>query len=107
MPFSEIYSCKGAKERWTMDWMGTIRDAILGNLLRLKEEKYGDFIGMPIVVLKLTKSDRCKEVTRNCIFKEVASCPAPHGRIKKPCMMWARKLTACVVVVCFHFICGR
>lgn len=53
----------------------------------MKEEKYGDFIGMPSVVLKLMKSDRCKEVTRNCIFEEVAFCLDPHGQIKKPCMM--------------------
>ena len=84
--FKKYTPVRGLKndEPWT-GW--ELRDAILGNLLRLKEKKYGDFIGMPIVVLKLTKSDRCKEVTRNCIFKEVAFCPAPYGRIKKPCMM--------------------
>ena len=64
-------------------WPGwELRDAILDNLIKLKEEKYGDFIGVPGIVLKLMKSDRCKEVTRNCIFKELAFCLDPHGQIK-------------------------
>ena len=54
-------------------WPGwELRDEILDTLLRLKEEKYGDFIGVPSLVLKLMKSDKCKEVTRNCVFKEVS-----------------------------------
>ena len=69
-------------------WPGwELRDEILDMLLRLKEGKYVDFIGVPSHVLKLMKSDKCKEVTRNCVFKEVSFCLDPQGQIKKPCMM--------------------
>jgi len=69
-------------------WPGwELRDEILDKLIRLKDEKYGDFIGVPNFVLKLMKSDKCKEVTRNCIFKQVSFCLDPQGQIKKPCMM--------------------
>ncbi|MCF6157264.1 MAG: radical SAM protein [wastewater metagenome] len=83
------------------DWK--LRDEILDTLLRLKEEKYGDFIGVPSLVLKLMKSDKCREVTRNCIFKEVAFCLDPQGQIKKPCMMGPQAdCLRCGCVLPFH-----
>ncbi|HHT9124977.1 MAG TPA: radical SAM protein [Candidatus Brocadiia bacterium] len=63
------------------------RDAIIDKLIKLKEEKYGDFIGIPTVVLQLMKSSTCREVTRNCLFRQQAFCLDPQGRVKKPCMM--------------------
>jgi MoaA/NifB/PqqE/SkfB family radical SAM enzyme len=85
-------------------WPGwELRDKILDTLLTLKEEKYGDFIGVPSFVLRLMRSDRCREVTRNCIFKEVAFCFDPQGRIKKPCMMGPQAdCLRCGCILPFH-----
>ena len=80
-----------------------LSDEILDKLLRLKEEKYGDFIGVPSLVLKLMKSDRCKEITRNCIFKEVSFCLDPQGQIKKPYMIGPQAdCLRCGCVLPFH-----
>lgn len=85
-------------------WPGwKLRDDIVDTLLRLKEEKYGDFIGMPVHVLKLMKSDKCKEVTRNCIFKKVSFCFDPQGQIKKPCMFGQQAdCLRCGCILPFH-----
>lgn len=85
-------------------WPGwQLRDEILDTLIRLKEEKYGDFIGVPALVLKLMKSDKCKEITRNCIFKKVSFCFDPQGQIKKPCMMGPQAdCLRCGCVLPFH-----
>ncbi len=85
-------------------WTGwELRDEILDKLIRLKEEKYGDFIGVPSYVLKLMKSDKCKEVTRNCLFKQVSFCLDPQGQIKKPCMMGPQAdCLRCGCVLPFH-----
>lgn len=85
-------------------WPGwQLRDEILDTLLRLKEEKYGDFIGVPSLALKLMKSNTCKEITRNCIFKEVSFCFDPQGQIKKPCMMGPQAdCLRCGCVLPFH-----
>ncbi|HHT9159559.1 MAG TPA: radical SAM protein [Candidatus Brocadiaceae bacterium] len=85
-------------------WPGwELRDEILDKLIRLKDEKYGDFIGVPNFVLKLMKSDKCKEVTRNCIFKQVSFCLDPQGQIKKPCMMGPQAdCLRCGCVLPFH-----
>lgn len=85
-------------------WPGwRLRDEILDKLLRLKDEKYGDFIGVPNLVLKLMKSDKCKEITRNCVFKKVSFCLDPQGQIKKPCMMGPQAdCLRCGCVLPFH-----
>lgn len=85
-------------------WPGwQLRDEILDTLIRLKEEKYGDFIGVPALVLKLMKSDKCKEITRNCIFKKVSFCFDPQGQVKKPCMMGPQAdCLRCGCVLPFH-----
>lgn len=75
----------------------------MDKLLALKEEKYGDFIGVPGLVLKLMKSDKCNEITRNCLFKKVAFCLDPHGQVKKPCMMGPQAdCLRCGCVLPFH-----
>ncbi len=69
-------------------WPGwELRDEVIDKLIRLKEEKYGDFIAVPSYVLKMMKSDKCREVTRNCLFKQVSFCLDPQGKRKRPCMM--------------------
>lgn len=69
-------------------WPGwELRDRIIDKLIRLKEEKYGDFIGVPTYVLEMMKSDRCREITRNCLFRQETFCLDPQGRRKRPCMM--------------------
>ncbi|MDR4509781.1 MAG: radical SAM protein [Candidatus Brocadiaceae bacterium] len=85
-------------------WPGwRLRDKILDTLIRLKEEKYGDFIGVPSLVLNLMKSDRCKEVTWGCIFKELSFCLDSQGQIKRPCMMGPHvDCLRCGCVLPFH-----
>ncbi len=83
------------------DW--DLRDKILDNLIRLKDEKYGDFIGVPSTVLKFMKSDVSRDVTLNCLFKEVAYCLDPQGNRKRPCMLGPQaNCERCGCVLPFH-----
>lgn len=69
-------------------WPGwELRDQIIDKLIKLKDEKYGDFIGVPRYVLEMMKSDKCRDVTKNCLFKQVSYCLDPQGKRKRPCMM--------------------
>lgn len=85
---------------WT-DWR--LRDRILDKLIRLKEGRFGDFIGVPSRVLRSMKSDRSLEVTRNCIFRKVSYCLDPQGRRKRPCMLGPQAdCERCGCVLPFH-----
>ncbi len=69
-------------------WPGwELRDRIVDKLIALKEEKYGDFIAVPRYVLEMMKSEKCKEVTADCLFRQVSFCLDPQGKRKRPCMM--------------------
>lgn len=99
----QIYTpVKGLKnDSLAPDW--EMRDHILDNLIRLKEEKYGDFIGVPSMVLKMMKSDKCRNVTLNCLFKKVSFCLDPQGNRKRPCMMGPlANCERCGCVLPFH-----
>lgn len=79
------------------------RDAVIDKLIRLKEEKYGDFIGIPTVVLELMKSGTSREITRNCLYRQDSFCLDPQGLVKKPCMMGPQAdCERCGCVVPFH-----
>lgn len=62
------------------------RDAVLDKLLALKRI-YGDFFVLPERVFRLMKSDRCREVTDNCLFARRAFAFGPDGVQKDKCMM--------------------
>lgn len=93
---------KGLKnDRLSLVWK--LRDNIIDKLIKLKEGKYGDFIGIPAAVLKLMKSDKCCLVTRNCSFKKVSFCLDPQGRRKRPCMIGPQAdCERCGCVLPFH-----
>ncbi|MDI6759725.1 MAG: radical SAM protein [Candidatus Brocadiaceae bacterium] len=84
-------------------WPGwEIRDKTIDVLLGLKE-RHGDFIVLPPEVLESMRSDRCQEITRNCLFRQVAFCFDPQGRVKKPCMMGPQAdCSRCGCVLPFH-----
>ena len=99
----QIYTpVKGLKnDKMALDW--ELRDNILDKLIRLKDSKYGDFIGVPVSVLKLMKSDKCRSVTRNCLFRKVSFCLDPQGKRKKPCMLGPQaNCERCGCVLPFH-----
>ncbi len=100
----QIYTPIGGKEnndKLGLSW--ELRDKILDDLIRLKEEKYGDFIGVPTTVLQYMKSDKCQDVTLNCLFKKVAYCLDPQGNRKRPCMLGPQAdCGRCGCVLPFH-----
>ncbi|RKY25039.1 MAG: hypothetical protein DRP79_07045 [Planctomycetota bacterium] len=84
-------------------WPGwELRDEILDRLLALKE-KYGSFIDIPAEVYRMMKSDRCREITKNCGYRKYAFCYDPTGKTKRPCMMGPQAdCTRCGCVLPFH-----
>ena len=84
-------------------WPGwELRDEILDRLLALKE-KYGSFIDIPSEVYRMMKSDRCREITKNCGYRKYAFCYDPTGKTKRPCMMGPQAdCTRCGCVLPFH-----
>lgn len=69
-------------------WIGwKRRDALIEKLLRLKREKYGDFIDMPVRALELMKSDQCKKVTDHCLFATRGHSLTTTGQVKEKCML--------------------
>lgn len=99
----QIYTpIKGLKnDRLGLDW--ELRDNILDKIIRLKDSKYGDFIGVPTTVLKFMKSDKSPNVTRNCLFRKVSYCLDPQGKRKRPCMLGPQAdCERCGCVLPFH-----
>ncbi|MEW6358611.1 MAG: radical SAM protein [Planctomycetota bacterium] len=84
-------------------WPGfELRDRILDDLLRYKKI-YGDFIDLPESLFRLMKSDRCKPITANCLYRTQAFCYDPMGRVKRPCMMGPKAdCSRCGCVLPFH-----
>jgi len=84
-------------------WPGwELRDRVLDRLIALKR-KYGDFIQVPEALFRLMKSDRCREITMNCLYKTEAFCYDPMGRVKRPCMMGPKAdCSRCGCVLPFH-----
>ena len=69
-------------------WMGwEKRDALVGQIRRLKREKYGDFISMPDRALELMLSANSRRVTDNCIFARAAYSLTTTGEVKEKCML--------------------
>lgn len=62
------------------------RDRMLDTLIALKRI-YGDFFVLPERALRLMKSDRCKQVTDNCLFSKKSFAFGPQGELKEKCMM--------------------
>ncbi len=82
------------------------RDAVLDQLIRLKKEKYGDFIAMPERVLELMKSQYSKKVTDNCIFEKKGYSLTTTGEIKEKCMLGPKAdcdRCGCVVPFYLHY----
>lgn len=84
-------------------WPGwELRDKVIDSLLKLKE-RHGDFIFLPPEVFETMRSDRCREITLNCLFRQISFCFDPQGRVKKPCMMGPMAdCTRCGCVLPFH-----
>ena len=100
MLFQFYTPIKGHKDDLWPDW--ELRDSILDRLIRLKR-KYGDFIDAPESLFRLMKSDRCKPITANCLYKTQAFCFDPMGRTKRPCMMGPKAdCSRCGCVLPFH-----
>lgn len=69
-------------------WMGwEKRDRLVEKLIRLKKEKYGDFIAMPSRALELMKSANSKKVTDNCLFMSHGYSLTTQGGVKAKCML--------------------
>lgn len=88
-------------------WIGwEARDAVIDQLLRLKREKYGDFIAMPERVLELMKSENSKRVTDNCIFETKGHSLTTTGQVKEKCMLGPKAdcdRCGCVVPYYLHY----
>jgi MoaA/NifB/PqqE/SkfB family radical SAM enzyme len=88
-------------------WLGwDERDAILDRLLRLKRERYGDFIAMPERVLELMKAQSSRRVTDSCIFEARGYSLDTHGRVKEKCMLGPKAdcdRCGCVVPYYLHY----
>ncbi|MCQ4575368.1 MAG: radical SAM protein [Candidatus Brocadiales bacterium] len=82
-----------------------LRDKIIDDLIRLKD-KHGDFIFLPNEAFEMMRSDRCQDITRDCLFRQVSFCFDPQGREKKPCMMGPMAdCSRCGCVLPFHLKC--
>lgn len=69
-------------------WIGwERRDAVIEQLLRLKREKYRDFISMPEPVLELMKKANSKKVTDRCLFERKGYALTSNGILKEKCMI--------------------
>lgn len=82
------------------------RDAVLDQLLVLKQKKYGDFIAMPERVLELMKSHNAKRVTDNCIFEKKGYSLTTTGQVKEKCMLGPKAdcdRCGCVVPYYLHY----
>lgn len=88
-------------------WIGwEARDAVIDQLLRLKREKYGDFIAMPERVLELMKSENSRKVTDNCIFETKGHSLTTTGQVKEKCMLGPKAdcdRCGCVVPYYLHY----
>ncbi|MBI1909674.1 MAG: radical SAM protein [Deltaproteobacteria bacterium] len=88
-------------------WIGwEARDAVIQKLLRLKKEKYGDFIAMPEGVLKLMLSENSRKVTDNCIFASKGYSLTTHGEVKEKCMLGPKAdcdRCGCIVPYYLHY----
>jgi sulfatase maturation enzyme AslB (radical SAM superfamily) len=62
------------------------RDRMLDKLIALKRI-YGDFFVLPERAFRLMKSDRCKQVTDDCLFASKSFAFGPQGTLKEKCMM--------------------
>lgn len=62
------------------------RDTILALLLELKKI-YGHFILPPARTYRLMHSQKCKEVTKSCLYRTGALVFGPDGKPKQPCML--------------------
>lgn len=69
-------------------WMGwEKRDETVRQLIRLKKQKYGDFIAMSYRTLELMLSKNSRQVTDNCLFMTRGSSLAATGQVKEKCML--------------------
>lgn len=88
-------------------WIGwEKRDATLERLLRLKKEKYGDFIAMEDRVIELMKSQNSRKVTDNCLFAKKALSLTTTGAVKEKCMLGPKAdcdRCGCVVPYYLHY----
>lgn len=64
------------------------RDEVLDKLIRLKKEKYGDFLGGPKGTFELMRSkNKHAAVGKNCVFVKHGSAFCSDGSLKKPCVI--------------------
>jgi len=91
---------RGQNEDLWLDF--DLRDRILDDLIRYKRI-YGDFIDLPESLFHLMKSDKCREITANCLYRTEAFCYDPTGEVKRPCMMGPKAdCSRCGCVLPFH-----
>ena len=62
------------------------RDLVIDKLLALRRI-YGNFFVTPERVFKLMRSDRCRDVTDNCLLREKSFALDASGRSKGKCVM--------------------
>lgn len=62
------------------------RDALLDRLIHLRRI-YGDFFVIPERVLRLMRSDRCREVTDACLLRSRSFALDAAGRSKGKCVL--------------------
>lgn len=94
----------GLDDRLCLSWAE--RDAMVDRLLRLKRERYGDFIAMPERVLELMKSANARRVTDDCIFAARGTSLDTRGRVKEKCMLGPKAdcdRCGCVVPFYLHY----
>ncbi len=62
------------------------RDVVIDKLLALRRI-YGDFFAIPERVLRLMRSDRCRDVTDNCLLRDKSFALDASGKPKGKCVM--------------------
>lgn len=62
------------------------RDTVIDKLLALRRI-YGDFFVIPERVFKLMRSDRCRDVTDNCLLRDKSFALDASGKHKGKCVM--------------------
>ncbi|MBW1973487.1 MAG: radical SAM protein [Deltaproteobacteria bacterium] len=75
---------KGGNNWLWLDW--DERDRVLDLIKKLKKE-YGDFIGLSYREIELMYSNKARQITSNCPFKEIGFTFDAKGNEKKPCAM--------------------
>ncbi|MCC6749500.1 MAG: radical SAM protein [Deltaproteobacteria bacterium] len=90
----------GLDDRMWLDFAE--RDAVLDKLVALRRI-YGDFFVIPERVLRLMRSDRCREVTATCLLARRSFALDAGGRQKGKCVMGdAADCSRCGCVVPFY-----